>query len=324
MRQKKELSRSESARQRRAQRAVRELKQTTRQAVKPLTVVSARSLLPVKPAPRRRLRRFDAALDIADIRFWNLPALRPGWRLVSLLFFVLLGAALYLSLSLPYFHVPSVTALGNNRLTREEIQAVTGVLGQSIFTVQPEEVEARLRLNYPELLSAQVDLYLPNHVYVTVTEREPLILWQQGEGYTWIDANGVAFRPRGLTAGLIAVKGLGTPPRGLALQDDPFSPQPYLQKELVDAILLLAPYAPLDTTMLFDPAYGLGWKDGRGWKAFFGFSAADMPLKVRVYQSMVDWLESRGVSPVLINVMYPDAPYYRKVEKKEYTLDGGQ
>ncbi len=71
-------------------------------------------------------------------------------------------------LSLPYFRVPSATVLGNNRLTREEIEAVMGVLGQSIFTVQPDEVETRLRMNYPELLSAQVNVYLPNHVYVTV------------------------------------------------------------------------------------------------------------------------------------------------------------
>jgi hypothetical protein len=325
VRRKKEISRSEAARQRRAQRAARELTQTTRRAVKPLTVVSARALFPVKPAPSRRARRFEAAVGVGDIRFLNPPVLRiSGWRLASLALFVLFGAALYFVLSLPYFHVPSATVLGNNRLTRDEIQAVTGVLGQSIFTVQPEEVEARLRMNYPELLSAQVEVYLPNHVYITVTEREPVILWQQGEGYTWIDASGVAFRPRGLAEGLIVVKGLGTPPRGSALQSGSFSPQPYIQKELVDAILLLAPYAPPDTTMLFDPAYGLGWKDPRGWKAFFGFSAADMPLKVRVYQSMADWLANRGVSPALINVMYPDAPYYREVEKKEYNLDSGQ
>ena len=94
--------------------------------------------------------------------------------------------------------------LGNNRLTREEIEAVTGVIGQSIFTVQPDEVATRLRMNYPELLSAQVNVYLPNHVYVTVTERQPVILWQQDGGYTWIDATGVAFRPRGVGDGTCA------------------------------------------------------------------------------------------------------------------------
>ncbi len=157
-----------------------------------------------------------------------------------------------------------------------------------------------------------------------LTEREPVILWQQGEGYTWIDGTGVAFRPRGLVAGLVPVKGLVAPPPGLAPLDDPLSPQPYMQKELVDAVLTLAPHVPADTTMVFDRTFGLGWTDSRGWKAFFGTSADDMPLKMRVYQSLADSLVNRGVSPTFINVMYPDAPFYRAVEvEEELTLDSG-
>jgi hypothetical protein len=78
--------------------------------------------------------------------------------------------------------------------------------------------------------------------------------------------------------------------------------------------------------MVFEKNYGLGWSDTRGWKSFFGTSAKDMPLKVRVYQSLVDSLVNRGVSPTFINVMYPDAPFYRAVEVKEqeFTLDSGQ
>ncbi|MDO9302896.1 MAG: hypothetical protein Q7T89_16025, partial [Anaerolineales bacterium] len=100
----------------------------------------------------------------------------------------------------------------------------------------------------------------------------------------------------------------------------------FIQKELVDAILALAPTVPADATMVFDPSFGLGWTDSRGWKSFFGTSAQDMPLKVRVYQSLVDSLVSRGKSPVFISVMYPDAPFYRavEVESKELTADSGQ
>jgi hypothetical protein len=254
----------------------------------------------------------------------SVPRLHASWRLASVLIVLLLGVAIYLLLSLSYFRIPSATVLGNSRLTREEIESVTGVLGQSIFTVQPDEVETRLRMNYPELLSAQVNVYLPNHVYVSVTERQPVILWQQDEGFTWIDATGVAFRPRGLVAGLVPVKGLVVPPPGSPSPDDPFSPPPYMQKELVDSILLLAPYVPADTTMVFDRTFGLGWTDSRGWKSFFGTSTKDMPLKVRVYQSLVDSLVSRGITPTFINVMYPDAPFYRAIEVvQEPTLDSG-
>jgi hypothetical protein len=326
----KERTRSEVARQRRAQRAAKELTQTTRRAVKPIVPVSSRMAKPDMATRKRAAspRRFNVALGMPDIHLHrpSAPRFLTGWRLGSVFIVILIAVAIYLSLSLPYFRVPNATVLGNNRLTREEIETVMGVLGQSIFAVQPDEVEARLRMNYPELLSAQVNVYLPNHVYVTLTERDPVIIWQQDEGITWIDATGVAFRPRGLVAGLVPVKGLVTPPPGLAPLDDPLSPQPYMQKELVDAILLLAPYVPADTTMVFEKNYGLGWSDTRGWKSFFGTSAKDMPLKVRVYQSLVDSLVNRGVSPTFINVMYPDAPFYRAVEVKEqeFTLDSGQ
>ncbi len=328
----KELTRAEIARQRRVQRAASELTQTTRRAVKPAVKVSSRVAAPDAERSAHRYavkpRRFNVAIGAPDIRLYrpSIPNIFSGWRLVSLFIALLLGAAIYFSLSSPYFHVPSATVLGNNRLTREEIETVSGALGQSIFMVRPDEVKARLRMTYPELLSVQVDVYLPNHVYITLTEREPVILWQQDEGYTWIDATGVAFRPRGLVTGLVPVKGLVTPPPGQAVLDDPLSPQPYMQKEFVDAILILAPHVPADSVMVFDRSFGLGWTDSRGWKAFFGTSADDMPLKVRVYQSLVDSLVNRGMYPTMINVMYPDAPFYwaLEVKEQEFTLDSGQ
>ena len=331
MSERRVLTRSEIARQRRAQRAAKELTQTSQRALKPVVPVArviSRDMVSQKSVANKR--SFKIALGLPEIHLHK-PAitaqrLHASWRLASVFIALLLSTAIYLVLTLPYFHVPSVTVLGNNRLSRDEVEAVLGVLGQSIFTVQPDEAALRLRMNYPELLSAQVNVYLPNHVYVTLTERQPVILWQQNGAYTWIDSTGVAFRPRGSVTGLVPVTGLAVPPAGAPPVDDPVSAPPYMQKELVDAILALAPTVPADATMVFDPSFGLGWTDSRGWKSFFGTSAQDMPLKVRVYQSLVDSLVSRGVSPLFINVMYPDAPFYRavKVEPKELTLDTGQ
>lgn len=331
MSDKQELSRSEIARQRRAQRVVKELAQTSKRATKPVATVervAARAA-----ATRKRFaapRSFNIALGLPEIHLHKpsiaTQRLFASWRLVSISIAILLGVVIYLALSLPYFRVPNATVQGNNRLTREEIEAVTGVIGQSIFTVQPDEVATSLRMNYPELLSAQVKVYLPNYVYITVTERQPVILWQQDGGYTWIDATGVAFRPRGSVTGLVPVQGLVTPPISTPTLDDPFAPPPFIQKELVDAILALAPTVPADSTMIFDRSFGLGWTDSRGWKSYFGTTAQDMPLKVRVYQSLVDSLVSQDKIPAFINVMYPDAPFYRMADiaSKKLKVDNGQ
>ncbi|MBI3160861.1 MAG: FtsQ-type POTRA domain-containing protein [Chloroflexi bacterium] len=331
---KRELTRAEIARQRRAQRAAKELTQTTKRAVKPITPVASRNFkLTAMTVPQKlvKRRKFNISIGLPRIQWRmpviHLPRLRPGWRMTSFAIILLLSTAMYLALTLPYFHVPHISLMGANRMSREEIETAMGVSGQSIFAVQPDVMEARLRMNYPDLASVNVDAYLPNHVFVTVSERQPLILWQEGAGFTWVDANGVAFRPRGEASGLIPVIGSATPPPGSPDADDPLSPPAYMQKELVDAILVLAPHVPAGSTITFDSADGLGWTDGRGWKVAFGTSAQDMPLKIRVYESLVQSLISRGKFPQFISVIYPDAPFYKMAEVEtpdETVVDDGQ
>jgi len=324
MSDKRELTRAEQVRARRSQRLTHDLTQTKHRAVKLSTPVTSRvgtSYVPAKHKHTDTSRRFNIALGLPHFTLHR-PAIsmsrpRGSWRIASFLLTCMFGAAIYLMWTLLYFHVPASTVLGNVRLSREEIEAVLNVTGQSIFVVQPEDLAMRLRLNYPELASAEVNVYLPNYVYVTVSERQPVILWQQGEGFTWIDSVGVAFRPRGEVKGLVLVIGLATPPAGAPSLDDPLGLSAYLQKELVDAILILAPNVPADSTLTYDPDDGLGWKDSRGWNIFFGTRAQDMPLKLRVYQSLVDTLAARGKVPAYINVAYPDAPYYRMAEFSE-------
>lgn len=315
---KRELTRAEQVRARRTQSVSQAMTQNAQRTDRPaLHVITSRAgTTYVRPVQKRQeRRRFNIALGLPSISLsrasLSVPRVRDSWRPISMLLVLLLGALIYCAWTLPYFHVGASTVLGNSRLSAQEIDAVLGLTNQSIFTVQPQDVATRLRLNYPELASAQVNVYLPNQVYVTVTERQPLILWQQGDGFTWIDAAGVAFRPRGQVDGLIPVIGMATPPAGSQPMADPLSPPQFIQQDLVDAILTLAPNVPAGSTLTYDPAEGLGWKDSRGWNIYFGRSAQDMALKLRVYQSLVDELATRGRAPEYINVAYPDAPYYR-------------
>jgi cell division protein FtsQ len=233
------------------------------------------------------------------------------WRLLSSLLSLLLGAAMYVAWTIPDFRVAAPRVSGNQAISADEIRAVMGSTGKCIFSLVPTELEIQLRRNFPELLSARVSVGLPNEVSVTVSERTPAILWQQGDGYTWIDDSGVAFRPRGTAADLITVTALTAPDPGAAGNTDTFTPAPYLSADLVNSIKMLAAQAPPGTSMLFDSRYGLGWSDVRGWQAFFGTGAREMSLRLLVYQSLVSALQARGMAPAFINVQFPTAPYYR-------------
>jgi hypothetical protein len=328
MSDKRNLTRAEQVRRRRNERATKELQQTAKQATKPIVKVSSRTptmpIMVVTPKKQDQ-RRFNIALGLPEFHLkkpkltmpkFSMPRMpryhfHANWRLGALILALVFVVALVLAFQLPYFYVPSASVFGNTRIASEEINGIIGVSGRSIFTVQPDELERRLRLNYPEITSAQVEVYLPNVVYVTVTERQPVIVWQQNGGFTWIDGTGVAFRPRGEAADLVVIDAVDAPPAGIQTSTDAYSPPPFIQKEMVDAALALAPLVPAGTTLTYSVADGFGWKDPRGWTVAFGTSANDMPLKIRVYQALVDSLVQRGRTPEFISVVHPDGPYYR-------------
>ncbi len=112
--------------------------------------------------------------------------------------------------------------------------------------------------------------------------------------------------------GLVTVSANGAPPAPLTV--DPtqvIGARPFLGHDLAAAIAILSPNLPEGAALIYDPKYGLGWTDPRGWQVYFGHSDGDMNIKFQVYQSMVDYLTQRNVQPTLISVEYPDAPFYR-------------
>jgi len=338
MSEKQNLSRAEQVRQRRAQRAAKEIQQVSKQATKPIVKVTSRTpTIPINAVNKTNERRYSIALSSPEFHLKKpkiqlpkfsmprLPHFSANWRLGALILALVFGVMLVLAFQLPAFYVPSASVFGNGRIPADEINGIIGVSGQNIFTIQPDELERRLRLNYPEITSAKVDVYIPNVVYVTIVERQPVLLWQQGGEYTWVDGTGVAFRPRGEAAGLIFINALDVPPAGVNTSTDPYSPPPFIQKELVDAAAALAPLVPAGSTLSYSKADGLNFVDARGWTAAFGTSANDMQLKIRVYQALVDSLTQRGKTPIFISVVHPDGPYYRMAKTNpEETVEENQ
>jgi hypothetical protein len=330
----KTSSRSESVRQKRQSESKprRPVKRKTRanskSSYRELPPITARGVVNEFALERRKKagkRRFNAAFSVPRSLLHVLPLplpstrVQPGWRLLSFFLLLLCGAGLYLVLSLPIFQVNTAQISGNQRITTDEINAALELDGRPIFLQTPAGLEERALRAYPELASIDVKVDLPNIVSVHVTERQPIIQWQQDGGYAWIDETGTAFRPRGEAQNLIVVQALAAPPSMNLSLEGTLVPPPFISEETVRALVALAPYVPPGTPILYDPASGLSWTDSRGWQAVFGLSDKNVEVKVRVYQSLVDWLTQRGIRPNLINVAYPGAPFYRtaQVEAEE-------
>jgi hypothetical protein len=260
-------------------------------------------------------RRFQIALlpvaPDARLRGITLPRPRLGPRLFSFFVVALLGVGLYCAFNLPAFRVGAAQVTGNQILSPAEINSALNVAGKPVFLLVPSSLETRLRLNYPELTSVHVSVALPNILSIQVSERKPVVRWEQGSGYTWVSEDGVAFRPRGEVTGLISVNALSAPPTEGSPSSDPLTPTPFISPEMVQAIQGLAGHVPPGMTILYDANFGFGWNDPRGWRVYFGTKASDVELKMHVYEAMVNSLTARGIRPALINVTYPSAPYYR-------------
>jgi POTRA domain-containing FtsQ-type protein len=316
MREKKDLTRAEEVRLRRENESAKRVKRAGKEATRPVPVVTTRAhrtAASVRKPARNARRRFQVALPILptdDVRTISFPRPRFGMRAVSFILAAVIGTAIYLAYNLPYFRVTQAQVLGNQMLSSPEIDSVMGLTGRPIFSLKPADLETRLRLNFPELVSADVIVSLPNHVSVTLVERHPVVRWEQGGGYTWIAEDGVAFRPRGDMPELISVIAESAPALTLSASD-PLNPTPFISTGMVQALKELAGHVPPGMSIIYSPDFGFGWNDPRGWRVYFGTSANDVELKMRVYESLVNSLTQRGIRPAMINVTFPTAPYYR-------------
>lgn len=324
---KMQLTRAELVRLRRAKENAKRLQLAARRAP-PIVTRAKKDVVKPKSKPASlgvARRRFQIALPkmpganfrairiphihIPRIRF---PRPRLGWRALSFILAALLGLAVYFAFNRPELRVTEARIIGNQMLTPAEINAVLNVAGQPVFVLIPSDLETRLRLNFPELVSVKVEAALPNLVSVNIVERQPVIRWEQGGGYTWIAEDGIAFRPRGEVLGLIPVAAVSGPSVSfVSAQDDPLTPAPFISSEMVQALKGLVGHVPQGAQILYDAGLGFGWNDPRGWRVYFGTGASDVELKMRVYEAMVNSLTQRGIRPALINVTYPTAPYYR-------------
>lgn len=317
-------SRANFVRQRRGSKsrttsALQHAGQTARRAFNPASVYLPVKPKPVTSRPAGRSTRssskngYDVSFTVGRTRvqapMFNLPQLGPRTLSTSLTLF--LGLLLYIMWTASPFMVNMAVVRGNQRLEAAEINSMLLMIGQPIFKVIPSQVEADLNTAFPDLASVHVQVRLPNRIIIDVVERQPVVAWYQDGLLTWIDNNGFSFTQRGEVPGLVLVSANGAPPAVPVDPALPFQERQFIAPEMVQALLTLAPDVPAGMPFIFDPVYGMGWQDPRGWTVYFGQTADDIGLKKEVYKTILDKLIQTGIQPSLISVEFLDAPFYK-------------
>ena len=324
------MTRAEAIRRRREEEQQRRESQAQKRVILPRPAPAKpkvdraptkKAVLPVET--NRHSRRYDIAMSTPYARVaaeektshfptLHLPKFGFGPRWISFLLIAITATGLYFMTSDAFFTVSSADVIGNNRLSAEQVSGVLGVKGTPVILLNPAQIEYNVLATFPDVSTVQVDINLPAQVVVTVSERQPVAAWQQAGQTVWVDAQGYAFPPRGFVEGLVTVSATGAPP---ALDNvdmtQTVGARRLLTVDMAAALMTLSPHVPQGSALIYDPRYGLGWSDPRGWQTYFGHSGDRIAVKLQVYQSVVDDLVKQGITPKLISVEYPDAPFYR-------------
>jgi len=200
------------------------------------------------------------------------------------------------------FYVHTVAVSGLQTLTREEVFALTDVADYHLFWVDPSTVQANLVAS-PTINEADVRLgWPPQMVRITIQEREPVLIWEQGGTATWIDLQGRAMELRQDRSNLVRIAYQG-------LASATLEPDDTIPADVVNGALQLRELLVDIEQLNYSPDKGLGFRDGRGWDAWFG-TGTDMPNKALVYNALVERLLARGIQPTLVSVGDAEHPYY--------------
>jgi hypothetical protein len=275
---------------------------------------------------RRAMRRARKRAQLAS----ELPAAIPrdtprlifvSWRWLSGLLSLVLIVMLYLFMTRGEFYIHQI-AVGytdsEHFLTPDEIYGLTNLANSQIFWADADAVKALLEAN-PQIASADVRIgWPPNMVQVTVTERQPALIWEQSGQRVWVDVRGRVMALRRDMPDLVRVI-VEKPSQAVHISkcewqgvDRVLGRGDCIDQETVNGVLQFKALYPNVTEMVYDPVKGLGFHDGRHWTLWIG-SGIDIQAKMAVYNAIVANLQASGIQPVEINVANPDAPYYNAV-----------
>lgn len=197
------------------------------------------------------------------------------------------------------FYLTSIPVEGARAFSASEVVANSGLANVHIFAADPNEAARRIG-EMPGIESAEVSLKWPNSVMIRITESEPVALWKQNGRTFWIDETGRLIPARANVPGMLLIE---------SEVNEEAAEDAYVANDVLSGALLLRQLRANIDRLYYEPGNGLSYQDGRGWRAYFG-SGLNMEQKLAVYETVVEDLLARSVSPAYISVRNELKPYY--------------
>jgi hypothetical protein len=262
-----------------------------------------------KTAKRRRKRnqqRFSRPIKVVKQVVFSA-------RWISLALLSLTIYALVLTGMDEDFYLTLIPVEGVVSIPPEEIVTASRLAGAHIFAADPNQAAARIA-QLSGVISATVTLSWPNQVLIQIREDTPIAIWQEGSAQYWITQDGRLTPARTATIGLLTIES-ELPPVAAGDGSEETSQVdqsnlPFVPGEVLAGALQLRQLRPNIDKLYYRPPGGLSYQDGRGWRAYFG-AGRDMQQKLVVYETIVEDLLARGLTPTYVSVSNQKKPYYK-------------
>lgn len=275
---------------------------------------------PGQRRPTRSSRRYAAArpgilgrFRMRPLSAWPLSSQLLGLGLLVIVA-VLIAAGLWLALDDRFYvYEEKVRITGTHRIADEEVFQASDLAGLHILWVRPARAERLILQRLPGVEQVRVACGLPANCAIAVVERKPQITWDEGGTLWWIDPDGVIAPASAPLSEGWRVRG-PLPLMELA-EDSSTGDHKRLDEEVRIALDELWT-TELDSSTVFEyvPGRGLVFTDPRGWRIVLG-RGSGMADRLRLAQLLSEQLQRRGVVPRLIDVRFPQAPYYSVVNE---------
>ncbi|MEA3374875.1 MAG: cell division protein FtsQ/DivIB [Chloroflexota bacterium] len=262
--------------------------------------------------PRKRRYEHTGAVVLNQVRLGQAPISlrRLRWRHIGLWAVVVLmvaaGAVVAWLTWDSRFYVYDAEVVGTRQLSSADLFAASGLDGLHILWARPASIRARLLGEFPSLESVDVSCGFPSDCRISVVERQPRVLWNDQGQQWWVDEDGAIFE---------AEDGAGAPDRDMAGRWLVRGPLPRSEDGSLDQRVrvalaeLWASGADVPAEFEYRTDRGLSFTDRHGWRVVVG-QGSGMDQRLRILEPLMDHLESRGATPLFVDVRFPKAPYY--------------
>jgi hypothetical protein len=196
------------------------------------------------------------------------------------------------------FYVYDAEVEGARYTSAAELYRQAAIEGYSIFFIDTNQVAQRLE-SLPYIHRVRVHTTLPNRVRIVVTEREPVLLYEDGAGRYWVDAEGVLMPVMpGHEVGLTLVDEMAAAP--LTVTDG----RRRLEAGLLQTVLTIHRRTSSVTRFQYHPSYGLVFTSPEGWQVYLGDTTA-VETKLATWESVRHRLLAENAPVREVDLRFP-------------------